>query len=419
MKLTYSKIIELIIYIIVLLNLYVNYFFNISMSSPVWITMVLSTVCLVLTILATRKWNKVDKAVFRFSNIYIMLTIVVVFIEFIYSMFKYGQKFGEVMACANSYFYLLLLYPLIYLFKCRGVNKVLKNIMWITFIVLFAYLLQAMLYNIKGIILWDKLVNTEWVRNGKLRLGTTCLGAFVSLYSFYLYLTEENKKKYLYCILAVFSIIYCTYVNQGRIVSMSLAGAYVFMYLYKKRSSVKQIIVVITFVIGLCICLNSSTFSDFVGSFSLESEMGGGSTYARLISINYYFENEDWNNVLGMGFIADNTTERYLILHRTIGSDEAYYSDLGVLGLYFNIGLCSLIVFGMFYGRLIYAILKGCKVIASEKVLVSGMGIYITISSVSLLLFSASGVLAVPFFMSVIEIFIHKNFVNLSEKYIK
>ena len=147
--------------------------------------------------------------------------------------------------------------------------------------------------------------------------------------------------------------------------------------------------------------------NNFINSFSVTSAEYGGSTYARMRAIDYYRYNENRNILFGMGFINGNTTEEnYVTLHGTIGSNEAYYSDLGLLGMYFNIGLFTIIIFGLFYGRIMYILIKSKKFDLKNKSLIIAIFSNITLTSISLLYFSPGPIFSVPIFIAIGETFI-------------
>jgi hypothetical protein len=115
MQITYTKIIELILFIVVLINLNIEKFFNINFGHPIWISMVLILLLLILTKKATKRWSKDQLKVFKYLNFYVLASSGSIIIEFIYSIIKYKQSFMDVFMCVNIYIYYWLIHLYIYL----------------------------------------------------------------------------------------------------------------------------------------------------------------------------------------------------------------------------------------------------------------------------------------------------------------
>jgi len=158
-------------------------------------------------------------------------------------------------------------------------------------------------------------------------------------------------------------------------------------------------------VVLLSIYLISVGFAEeAIESFDPDSDMGGGSTLARIYAIEHYYNSPYRNKLLGMGFINDNDLERSLILHRTRRSMRAFFSDLGLLGYYFNMGVIGIVIYLYFFLFLYFRSVKKRGLRASpEQMLVKGLFVFYLLASTTILPLFPKQIFQMPFIWGIAE----------------
>lgn len=409
MKVKKSHLLELGVILCVLINIYFGYFFGVALTSPFRITNIVIVMMLFL-LFAWRGSNNEYKALksrimpFFFVGAFCLLA------EIVYSMYCYSQTFMEVLVCWEPYIYLLLVGPLLYVFSSRKAEKILYIIALITAVGILLRLVQAVAYNVNGLVIFPTLIEygVSGIRNDNVRLSMTSL-AYVSTVVLFYYVLCSKKKKVYHWILLGTNLMAYLYMAQSRVMIAVIGITLIAMYWAKVKPKNRQLWV-LGILLVLCIILGCTDYlSDYVSSFSVDSEFGGGSTLTRLLAIEYYWNSPYRSPILGMGFINEGDYLRYLILHRTNTSMQAYYSDIGVLGLYFNLGLIGIALYAYFFARLFKALRLGlAKDPGPEKILIVGFFTYYLFSSVSLLILVASSIFSVPFIWAYAEIYIYR-----------
>lgn len=409
MKVKKFKLLEICILICILINTYFTYFIGIALTSPFRITNIFILGMIAVLNLAVVQNSEYKKIIDKVTPFFIVFIFCLV-IEIIYSVIRYSQTFMEVLVCWQPYMYLFLVFPLIYVFLKDKREKFIKIIAIIVAIGILLRLVQAVAYNSNSTVIFPTLMEygVVGIRNNKIRLSVTNLGYVSTIVIFYQIICKK-KAKIGYFLLLISNLVAYVYMSQSRVMLAIIFVTLIIMYLTKEKPSKRQLWVA-TLLIIACIALVCTDYmSDFLNSFSTESEFGGNSTLTRVLAIEHYWNSPYRSSIFGMGFINDGDYLRYLILHRTNTSMQAYYSDIGLLGLYFNLGIFGIALYVYFLVRLIKSVKLAVKYDKGfEKVLIVGFLIYYLLSSISLLILGASSIFSVPFIWAYIEVYIHK-----------
>lgn len=260
------------------------------------------------------------------------------------------------------------------------------------------------LYNFKGMTVFSGLLfqySEGWTRNGFMRMDTGALFGIVLCVTLYYCFV---KKQLLYWLVLAFLYIYLIFVTQYRfqlIVTIVLTayGYYCSTDSHRKKNIKLMAIsfIIIAFVLfgGLDYILNL---------FSLNG-MDGGSTAARLLTIDHYWSLiKEKNAILGVGFLSAYTNKAFSILRRS-DTDRFWLEDLGILGGIFTFGILSLLL----YGKLFFDSMKRTfashrirKIEGGDDCLKKCVVVYMILSCILLNIFDAQRMWCMPFYLSVI-----------------
>lgn len=393
-------LIKLCVYICVIINTDALLFVGFNIKSPFSISIVVILISLVLTF--TRKnapsgfYDAVQSSL-RPMGVLLLILIV----EFLYSVGTYAQTPTEVFMCMTYFSYFLLIYPIMYIFTIEGEEKLLTNISLFASLILFLRVVQALLYNRWAVVIFPALLKygSSGTRFGRLRLGVTCLGSVSTIYLFYKYLKSQKRIFGFCCIINLFAYIY---VLQSRVSTIVIILVVSFMYIYRNKQTIKSLGFVFVALLIITYLVFTGFAEEAVESFEPESDMGGGSTLTRIYAIEHYYHSTTRSKLLGMGFINDSDVRRSLLVHRTTKSMKAYYSDLGLLGYYFYLGIVGMVIYAYFFlffrrsSRKEKGIRPSC-----EQTLTKAVFVYYVLASTTILPLFAKQIFVMPFFWGI------------------
>lgn len=138
--------------------------------------------------------------------------------------------------------------------------------------------------------------------------------------------------------------------------------------------------------------------------FSLNG-MDGGSTEARLLTIEHYWSLiKEKGAILGVGFLSAYTDKAFSILRKS-DTDRFWLEDLGILGGIFTFGILSLLL----YGKLFFDSIKRTfvshrirKIDDRDDRFKKCVAVYMMLSCILLNIFDAQRIWSMPFYLSVI-----------------
>lgn len=382
----YSNLVRFLVLIILIEN---NFFsiiqFPFDTIRKYLIIAVASIICFVWLSINTR-YRKEIKSFTKFIDIYITMTMVCMAIHTIYATIHYGQTVLDVVLMSTQFYILFLIYTVLNIFVRQGGDS-------FRFIRILAYfgLFHTIIILIEALLMNNGIYNFALsgiqylgYRNGNIRLIISITSIFSPIIFFAFFINEKIKiKKILYLVIALFEIFSVTYFLQVRMILISTISAMFFMWFFKRRPSNNRIIVVCTTIILIIVSIKLGAFTKLIESFSTSGEQGN-STIARLNAIQYFTTYVKKNPLLGMSFIRPYTARLRAIWSGPTGT--AYFDDLGYLGLFFQTGLTSLILFILPMIRMLYIWIKLFKnnINKEEFILCTGFLAYLITSSASL-----------------------------------
>ena len=260
----------------------------------------------------------------------ISIIFVIGLLEYIYTVAYVGTD--SRIAIENSvyaYIKLLAVYPLLYLFVFGGYQKVEKAIVLICGSSMLYQAAVALLYNTRGVVMSNSLIaNDEWIRNGNIRLGSTCLIWVLFVLWFCKMVNESNiLKKSKDIFLSAFAIVFMILVNQSRSLYVAAIGAVVLVYLFHERRSKGKIVAVLALFAFLVAFTQSPIFNSFMESFS---KGGADDTLTGRLELLGLIQQTSRNAIFGFGFIGITVQ---LFRHMF------YFIDYGIIGDWLQLGI--------------------------------------------------------------------------------
>lgn len=296
-------------------------------------------------------------------------------------------------------------HPIVYIFTMDDdMYKFTKTIYWTSMFLLGIKFITWYLYNFKGMTVFSGLLfqySEGWTRNGFMRMDTGALFGIVLCVTLYYCFV---KKQLLYWLVLAFLYIYLIFVTQYRfqlIVTIVLtAYGYYCSTDSNRKKNVK--LMAISFIIIAFVLFGGLDY--ILNLFSLNG-MDGGSTAARLLTIDHYWSLiKEKNAILGVGFLSAYTNKAFSILRRS-DTDRFWLEDLGILGGIFTFGILSLLL----YGKLFFDSMKRTfashrirKIEGGDDCLKKCVVVYMILSCILLNIFDAQRMWCMPFYLSVI-----------------
>lgn len=260
----------------------------------------------------------------------ISIIFVIGLLEYIYTVAYVGTD--SRIAIENSvyaYIKLLAVYPLLYLFVLGGYQKMEKAIVLICGSSMLYQAVVALLYNTRGVVMSNSLIaDDEWIRNGNIRLGSTCLIWVLFVLWFCKMVNESNiLKKSKDIFLSAFAIVFMILVNQSRSLYVAAIGAVMLVYLFHERSSKRKIVAVLALFAFLVAFTQSPIFNSFMESFS---KGGADDTLTGRLELLGLIQQTSRNAIFGFGFIGSTVQLfRYMF----------YFIDYGIIGDWLQLGI--------------------------------------------------------------------------------
>lgn len=257
-------------------------------------------------------------------------------LEYFYTVLCVGADIK--IAIENSiyaYIDLLAVYPLLYVFVFRGYKKVEAAIVAICGVSMLYQTIVALLYNKSGVILNNSIIaSEEWVRNGNIRLASTCLIWVLFVLLFCKMINEGNvQKKYRGILVSTFVMGFMIFINQSRSLYVAAIGASILIYLFHRRRSKGRIIAVLILFIFTVAFTQSSIFNSFMASFT---KGGVDDTLTGRLELLGLIQQTTRNPIFGFGFIGSS-----LQLFRHV----FYFIDYGLIGDLLQLGIFAVALY--------------------------------------------------------------------------
>lgn len=311
-------------------------------------------------------------------------------VEVFYSLIKYNQDINSVLGAGGRLLLLTYAIPFFVVFIYEGgTEKFWERINVITLIWSVLIICQSLIYAKQGMIIFDfgtyfRENTGEEVKllNGSIRMTMFSFGNLMIIYNFdKVYMTKSSLRSKIWHIICLSVGIYSLIiVQQTRVYTIVVVICFVTIILIKGKSWKDKLLKIIILILCWLFLLNSSFVSDLIRSFSITGE-NRWSTQARLYAVMYYVDCIKQSPIFGNGFLSE--IQYYTKIHGTTG--QAQYSDVGILGLFAETGIFSIV----FFIVPVYFIIKSIIILKREKILMSldvVVFVYVIATSATLIL---------------------------------
>lgn len=318
----------------------------------------------------------------------------------------YGYSNLFVFKMLLPYFFVLLAYPLIYIFvRDKEVFKFLNIILMLVIFMMMIRFTSWFLYNYSGKIVFPRLLfqYDVWIRDGFQRMETGGLFGIALILSSVQALT--SRKKWLYYSLVAFCIFFVAIVTRVRFQFMLSVFVFMVVYLsnqiFFRKSPLKKLLIYLG--IFFVLLFLGQWIISFL-EYTLFSNKYAASTSVRLEGINHYWKLMlNRHSILGLGFMNPSYPNVEVLMMRNPWSIY-YLDDLGLLGTFFQMGIFVLITHGYLFYKAINITIRSFKN-ANEQdfLLLLGLTIYIIISNILLNTFDIQRLFDLPFYLAIIS----------------
>lgn len=372
--------------------------------------LIISAIGFFLTIVCYNNYRYFNAKLYNKLLKYYFICILVWMVLVVYSSILYPlQPISKSIGYHACLMYIGLAIPVLTLFYLKGNADTIFNIMNIIAFIWYVLLIyQRVVYINSGefIFNFEEIFSSQTrsiERDYGIRISLRSLGNIMILYNFNTVLKHSKKgKAYLFSIIQFIMGLYgIIFIQQTRgmifVVAISLA---VIAIISSNKASKKTI--VCSMVIIICgILLYSGVITDFLSSFSLEysnSERLG--TSIRLEAIQYYLKCFVDTIFMGNGF-ADG------LYYESIQQGKEgifFYSDVGIFGLFGEIGVSAI----LFYIIPLYRSIKtGIRIYLKRKKteysFYIGLVVYLVGTSVTLIITTDTLAVAFPVIIALTE----------------
>lgn len=320
-----------------------------------------------------------------------------------YGAIHYDEGLKSLYAPAKFFGFFFLFVPLIYTIHINnGYEQLLKNIAVATLIIMAFKTLKAFAFNFAGINILNAIDSDT--RYGRLRMGFPVFGPIVFMYFVDKLLNTKTVKRkyYIYAAIIAYFLFFLIYTNMTRMNIVGYILTLTVMLLFKKRPKNKQIIAVVAVLSAATILLSSNAFENFVASFSETDDELFVSTIARNNSDEYFKQFPRQNQLLGMGFLAVDTPIREQLFS---GSEGVFHlDDLGIKNMYYHYGITGIILAVLVLGRMLYLAIYIIFFSESKnKLLITGITVFITFTQPSLCIFDGQRMTSLVLYWAIFE----------------
>lgn len=356
MKRQKFEFIEILYYFTVMLSVGMFLMFSLNLYWHRNLLTILSIALLFLMIpILIVNAKRISKSAFIYGT---FLFICIIY-EILRAKTLYNYSVSNIFLASRQYIWIYLFFVLIYLFKNKQENmrKILDNTLNIFMFSLGIRAFTWFLYTVFQFELFPSILREFgdlWYRNEfSVRIDGTPLIIIGLLISTFFYFKFGNRKYFHY----LFSIlIYITFVNQTRMLLVSVLISILLMFVYSRRTSrlltsLSFITIIIVFVYGGGLDYIKSYLNIDTGSF----DMGLG---FRFWELQYYLSllaNDVWK--LGVGILTSSNINSNFILAGP-GAVKMYLDDLGFLELFVQFGVAAIFMYGYIFYKIINLILR-------------------------------------------------------------
>ena len=309
-------------------------------------------ILLTLATLVSRKKGAAFRRNIRFANRFFALYLPIIALVSVLSLLWYKYQFMSMLAIVMPYCFPLYAYPLLYIFSVdKTYKKFMKVVVALVVLILSIKAFAWYLYNFQHITIFPGLLlrhSADWVRNGVLRVDVGALYGVALCYLLSMFFVDKNRKA---GIAAGGMMLFVVFITQYRYLEIVMLLAALIVYLTSTDSNKRELIRILLLVSAVILFIAFGGLDAILASFSVENKDYGSSNEARLLTIDYFWNQMDnFQHVVGLGFLYSYSPRAAAILTR---SETLTYwmEDIGILGGFFTFGfLCFLIYGPLFIG---------------------------------------------------------------------
>lgn len=360
---------------------------------------------LVLVGLVCTFYNICDKKI-RISSLYNHLFIysfiiffVVCFPQFIYSCVLQHVEITSFMRSLFVFFYILVAFPILYIFvKTHTIQDFIYKICFITGMQMTLIVFDAFLVNkgMEGFLSFGY----ELMRNDRLRVwDLSSLEAMVIIFCAYQIMYRKcrfNKGVLWYILVVTAFALY--YVEQTRMMQLSVVGSIMVMFLYKEKGKFNIYVYSSMIIISLILYISLGGAYEYVSTFtgSGRSELATYSIRVDEIKYVWGYLQDNWLFGSGMSYFKSKPYAKFSS------------SDIGVIGLLYDYGLGAFFIFIIpiiYYGVRIWKWRRN-RGMREERGFVLAIYFFLLISSATLIIVNETRILMWPFCIAICEYYL-------------
>lgn len=333
-----------------------------------------------------------------FLRIYLLGLLVLGCVEILHTMDVGGLSLHDTLSnMSGPFLKFLAVYPILFLMEYYSFDRICNNFNRICLLILIVQAFVAAVYNTTGLNVLDTVIrDTELLRNGMIRITSTCLTWFVVVFNIYRWQNYSGLKIRTVALAEwIFGILYMILINQSRSQYVAILAAVVMMILFNKRRAKKQVFVVCVLLVGAIVFLQSDLFQNFLGSFALNTEEDTLSVRLEKLRLiqSAFKQHPFW----GFGFVGS------IIYMGSTLSSSFYFIDYGVIGDYIQYGLVAVYL----YLGMIIRMAMNIKRLSSwgnrRYILLVGILTFLLVGMVGFTLLDGSRNFAIPFIWAISE----------------
>lgn len=354
--------------------------------------------CSIYLIRYRPKWNMIYA--------YLLIALIVLIVG-VHTSVRAGKNVFsyDVRMPVYKYSYIFLAFP-IYQLLSREIwefKRFLNLIVNVTILSILIRTIISVIQKFTGVIIFSEIATeyaaSGWIRNGWLRVNPPAFSVIIIPILMYLYYESKKEKRKKYLIYAAYVIAYSMIIHGARSVTIYQIIELVFIVLYKRKGTKKQMLL-FACIATSCICfINSSVGNNFINSFSTGGD--AGSTTGRVEALAYYtsmIRQHFWTGTGFLSFAERQFTGKAGYIVATLG-------DIGILYSFVQVGVTIIVFYLLYIVRSLYV---GQKIKKRDKdsnlyLLVYGNMLAVILTIINIDMFFGIYLLAVPFCIAIVE----------------
>ena len=407
MKARYSNVCRVLIIISFFIMVGGYYLFPRDFIGEYNIRLIVALVGCFLAVTVRFRFPKEDKKKIRQIDLIVALIIATVMFEMYLSKRNYGYSLRDTVINVIPYFYVMYVYPILYIFKRdRSLFALVEVLAVIELCMLGIRFLSFYYFNYKDVVLFPRLLfqYNVWLRNGYQRIEAgVFLGVALIFWTVKGIEGYKNSKIFSWCVIA-FMVFFLAFVTKVRFqTAISLLTVLIVVYFIKMRLTKNSFLVKFYSIIAILVFLYVSGAFRIVYNLVSVNGSFGAQTAVRLLGIEHYLRLLKGKSLLfGLGILDSNYTAAHAYMIRDQWS-IFHLDDLGIVGGIAQFGLLSVAL----YLPLFFYAIHTCRVCRKKKNelffgISLGICVYMIGSCFLLNIYDPQRAFDIPFYLSIL-----------------